>query len=90
MTDLQTFCITSKLALMLDLILESAMFFYELYKLHNLEKQAINVVVRYKEPERRKKFAKKYTCRILPQLLLISILFAIVQFLVDPVECGSG
>ena len=40
----------SKLVLMGDLILESAMFFYELYKLHHLEKQSINVVVRYSEP----------------------------------------
>ena len=79
----------SKFVLMIDLVLESAMFFYELYKLHHLEKQAINVVVRYKEPERRKKFAKKYTCRILPQLLLICILFAVVKFLVEPVDCGS-
>ena len=50
LSDLQTFCIMSKLVLMGDLILESAMFFYELYKLHHLEKQSINVVVRYSEP----------------------------------------
>ena len=74
----------------LDLVLESAMFFYELFKLHHLEKQAINVVVRYKEPERRKKFATKYACRIVPQLLLIGVLFAIVQFVIEPVECIKG
>ena len=56
----------SKLVLMGDLLLESAMFFYELYKLHHLEKQAINVVVRYSEPERRRKFATKYAYKIFP------------------------
>lgn len=89
LSDLQTFCIMSKLVLMGDLILESAMFFYELYKLHHLEKQSINVVVRYSEPERRKKFAHKYACRIMPQLVFLGALFAAIQIFMDPIECYS-
>lgn len=42
-----------KLALLIDITLEFFMFLYELMKLHHLEKQAINVVVRYSEHERR-------------------------------------
>lgn len=64
-TALQFYCILSKVALMLDIWLEFIMFCYELYQLHQLEKQSINVIVRYSEPERRKMYASKYSCRIL-------------------------
>ena len=37
-STLQSFCVLSKFALLADIILEFAMFCYELYKLHHLEK----------------------------------------------------
>lgn len=49
-TKLQGFCIVSKVVLMADIWLEFIMFCYEMYQLHQLERQSINVVVRYDEP----------------------------------------
>lgn len=72
---LQTAAIISKIALLSDLVFEFIMFCYELYKLHHLEKQAINVIVRFDEAERRKMFAKKYTCRIMGWLTLLIAAF---------------
>ena len=77
----------SKFALLGDIILEFCMFCYELYKLHHLEKQAINVVVRYNEPERRKYYAKRYGCRVLFWLGAIAASFILVQVFVSPATC---
>ena len=49
LSSLQTFCIMSKLNLIAELILELIIFLYELYKLHDLERHSINIVVRYSE-----------------------------------------
>lgn len=64
------------------------MFVYELVKLHHLEKQAINVVVRYSEPERRKIFGKKIAARTSLWLALIVSALILVQVLIQPVTCG--
>jgi hypothetical protein len=43
-----------------DLTLELVMFLYELYRLHQLDKQSVDVVVRYSETKRREIFYAKY------------------------------
>lgn len=86
-TTLQTFCFASKFALLAELILEFFIFFYELYVLHNLEKQSINMVVRYSEKERRQMFAAKYACFALVWLLMIAASSAISFFLVAQQNC---
>ena len=86
-STLQSFCVLTKFALLADIILEFAMFCYELYKLHHLEKQALNVIVRFSEVERRKKFAKRYAIRFLIWLCAIIVSFILVQVLVSPVTC---
>ena len=53
LSSLHTFCVMSKLNLVAELIIELIIFLYELYKLHDLEKHSINMVVRYSEQERR-------------------------------------
>ena len=52
-STLQSFCVLSKFALLADIILEFTLFCFELYKLHHLEKQALQVIVRFSEAERR-------------------------------------
>ena len=63
------------------------MFVYELVKLHNLEKQAVNILVRYTEAERRRMFAKRYACRTFTWLIVIAIGFLLVQLSVSQVDC---
>lgn len=84
---MQAFAILSKFAVLGDLILEFVMFVYELVKLHNLEKQAVNVLVRYTEAERRRMFAKRYACRTCTWLIVIAIGFLLVQLSVSQVGC---
>lgn len=60
-TDLLQFiCIMCKLAVLADLLLEMLMFCFEIYKLHNLERQSVDVVVRFSEERRRKVYAQRY------------------------------
>ena len=89
LSTLQTFCLLAKLALMGDLVLELVMFLYELAKLHHLEKQAVSVVVRYSELERRKIFAKKYACRTSMWLCFIALTVTSLMLIVSPVKCRS-
>ena len=49
LNNIQAFALVTKLALLLELVLELVMFIYELIKLHHLERQSINVVIRYSE-----------------------------------------
>ena len=63
------------------------MFVYELIKLHHLEKQAVGVVVRYKEQERRKVFAKKLACRALLWLSIIFVSLILALTLIEPEKC---
>ena len=86
-SPLQTTSILFKLALLADIILEFFMFLYELIKLHQLERQAINVIVRYSEHERRQIFARKYMCRVTAWLVLVVLSFITVQLVVAPAEC---
>lgn len=66
------------------------MFSYELFKLHHLERQALNVVVRYSEPERRQKYAKRYAARVGLWFVAIIVSFVLVQLFVSPVQCENG
>jgi hypothetical protein len=45
---------------LVDLTIELVMFLYEVYRLHQLDKQSVDVVVRYSETKRREVFHKKY------------------------------
>lgn len=87
LNNLQTFGVASKMLLMADLALEFVMFVYEMIKLHQLEKQGVNVIIRYSEQERRLKFAKKYACRTMFWLVFIFASFLLAQFFIDPVTC---
>lgn len=77
----------TKLALLLELVLELVMFIYELIKLHHLERQSINVVIRYSEQDRRRKFAKKYCCRAAAWFSAILLSCVACYLLLDPVMC---
>ena len=50
----------------------------------------MGVIVRFSEPERREKYAKRYGIRVLIWLAAIVISFILVQFLVKPVTCELG
>ena len=50
----------------------------------------MNVVVRYNEVERRKKFAKRYGIRLLIWLFAIIVSFILVQVFVSPVDCQES
>jgi len=89
-STLQTFCVLSKFALLADIILEFIIFCFELYKLHHLEKQALNVVVRYSEPERRRKYAKRYSIRVCLWLTAILASLILAQTFVSPIACEDG
>ena len=60
-----------KLVMLADIMLEFVMFVYEMIKLHQLEKQGVDVIVKYSEQERRQKFAKKFACRTMTWLGVI-------------------
>ena len=47
-------------------------------------------MVRFSEPERRVKYAKRYGIRVLFWFCAIVISFALVQFLVDPTSCQES
>jgi len=58
--QLQFFAIIMKFAAALDIMLEMTMFCFEMYKLHNLERVSVDVVVRYKEEKRRQVYSSRY------------------------------
>ena len=80
----------SKFTLLAELVLEFFIFLYELYKLHNLERHSINMVVRYSEKDRRKMFAAKYTCFVTVWLVIMAVSSAVVHFLATVQTCGAG
>lgn len=86
-SSLQAFCMLTKFNLLAELVIEFFIFLYELYKLHNLERHSINMVVRYSETDRRKIFATQYACFSLIWMLTIVIGAAIGLFLVSKQTC---
>jgi len=58
--DFQFMCIILKLLALADISLELLMFIYEVYRLRNLSKQSVDVVVRYSEEKRRAVYHARY------------------------------
>jgi hypothetical protein len=58
--QLQFICIVGKLAAFGDILFELLMFCFEIYKLHNLERASVDVVVRFSEEKRRKVYAARF------------------------------
>jgi hypothetical protein len=50
----------SKLVALGDISLELFMFIFEVYRLRNLSKQSIDVIVKYSEEKRRKIYNRRY------------------------------
>ena len=90
LNEVQLFAAVTKLALLYDLILEAIMNVYEAIKLHHLKQQSINVIVMYKEPERRRKFAKKYMCRAATWMVVLLSGAIALNFIFAKVDCKDG
>ena len=80
----------TKLIMLADLALEAIMNVYEAIKLHHLKQQSINVIVKYKETERRRKFAKKYLCRAAVWMVLLLSGVIALNFVLANVYCKEG
>jgi len=85
--DFQFASIIIKLVGLADLLLESFMLIYEIYKLHVLEKQSVDVIVRYSEEKRRAVYARKYFAISMSCLAVIVATTIGIYFYLPDREC---
>ena len=76
--------------LLAELILEFAMFIYEMVKIHQLEKHGLQGIGKYSEQERREKFAFQYMRSAFTWLVVILVGFFLCFFFVEQVDCLSN
>jgi len=74
-------CIIAKLCAIADISLELFMFIYEVYRLRNLSKQSIDVVVSYSEEKRRQFFYRRYFGAAMTSLSLVIVTILALSFL---------
>lgn len=83
----QFVCISIKLAQLGDLVLEFFMFLFEVYRLRNLSKQSVDVVVKFNEEKRRSIFYHTYFKRAITYLSLFVIPVLVLAIALPPKQC---
>ena len=81
----QQISILIKIAALLDITFELIIFLYEVYRLHQLSKQSIDVVVRYNEEKRRAVYASKYL-KLSTITLSVGVVFIIIISVLLPTK----
>ena len=80
-------CLIAKLVAVADISLELFMFIYEVYRLRNLTKQSIDVIVTYSEEKRRSIYHKRYFGVAMTSLSVIVASVLALSFLLPPKVC---
>ena len=84
---LQSVFISVKILQLADLILEFFMFIFEVYRLRNLSKQSVDVVVKFDEEKRRKIFYHTYFKRAITSLSLFVIPILVMSVTLPAKSC---
>ena len=79
-----------KLITLVDIIIELFMFVYEVWRLHNLEKARVDVIVRYSEEKRRETFGTKYLKVSISSISVVLVACLIMHVSIPARDCENG
>lgn len=65
------------------------MFIYEVYRLRNLGKQSVDVVVRFSEEKRRQIYSRRYFNASITGVSVVIVATLALSFLLPPKQCRA-